>query len=108
MSSDDFQAHNNAGDAPLMVRGVSLRQVARTLHGLSSRVIKIEERRDTGIHMLVYRIDVAGQRRSFCITVSAEPLESIADLYPEAAAWEQALQQRGSVRFVSAHHQGAD
>lgn len=87
-------------DTPLVARGVSLRQIARTLYGLNSRVTHIAKLRSENTDMLVYTFDVAGQRQSFSIPITAEPVESIADLYPETAVWERDLSDDPTIRFA--------
>lgn len=91
--------HSGYRDALLVLRGVSLRQVARTLHGLHSCVTAIEEQWDGETHILIYTFNVAGQHQSFTVPITAEPVESIADLYPETAVWEQELTDRAVIRL---------
>ncbi len=73
------------------------RQVAHTLHGLQSRLVSLVYAYHAGQPVLVYTFEVAGKEASFPIVVAPEMLESISDLYPEAAAVEQALGEIGLV-----------
>jgi hypothetical protein len=48
--------------------------------------------------MLVYTFDVAGDVQPFHLPITGEPIESIADLYPNADRFEQELCRIG-LRF---------
>ena len=78
-------------------RGLTPRQVAQTIHGLHSRLVSLVYVYHAGQPVLVYTFEVAGKVESFSIVVAPEELESISDLYPEAAALEQALGRSGLV-----------
>ena len=84
------------GRQGLLLRGLTPRQVARTIHGLGSRLVSLVYAYHAGQPVLVYTFEVAGRAASFR-TVVPEVLESISDLYPEAAALEQALGEIGLV-----------
>ena len=73
------------------------RQVAHTIHGLQSRLVSLVYAYHAGQPVLVYTFEVARKVESFPIVVEGEMLESISDLYPEAAALEQALSASGLV-----------
>jgi hypothetical protein len=49
---------------------------------------------------LRYRFEVAGKLQDFAVAVRAETLISIVDLYPEARAFEQALERQHGIRFL--------
>ena len=85
------------GQQGLLLRGLTPRQVARTIHGLHSRLVSLVYAYDVGQPVLVYTFEVAGKVESFRTVVVPEELESISDLYPEAAALEQALGPIGLV-----------
>ena len=85
------------GQQVLPFRGVTPRQVAQTIHGLHSRLVSLVYAYHAGQPVLVYAFEVAGKVESFPIVVAPETLESISDLYPEAAALEQALGELGLV-----------
>ena len=81
----------------LPLRGLTPRHVAQTLHGLHSRLVSLNYAYNAGQPVLVYTFEVAGKVESFRTAVVREELESISDLYPEAAAPEEALGQIGLV-----------
>ena len=85
------------GQHGLPLRGVTPRQVAQTIHGLHSRLVSLVYAYHAGQPVLVYTFEVAGKVEKFPIVVAPEMLESISDLYPEAAALEQALGKIGLV-----------
>ena len=85
------------GRQALLLRGLTPRQVARTIHGLGSRLVSLVYAYHAGQPVLVYTFDVCGRVASFRTVVAPEVLESISDLYPEAAALEQALGEIGLV-----------
>jgi len=101
MASDDQYAENRqlaaAAHGPL--RELTPHQIAVMIRGLDSRLAGIDYDDSTSEPVLVYRFDVAGRQEAFAVAVAAGPLMSIADLYPEADAYEHVLQQRFGLRF---------
>jgi hypothetical protein len=97
----DKRIHSQPGPSAdqqgLPLRGLTPRHVAQALHGLHSRVVSLVYAYHAGQPELVYTFEVAGKVESFRTAVVPEELESISDLYPEAAALEQAL---GSIGLV--------
>ena len=85
------------GQHGLPLRGVTPRQVAHTIHGLHSRLVSLVYAYHAGQPVLVYTFEVAGKVETFPIVVAPEMLESISDLFPEAAALEQALGATGVI-----------
>lgn len=93
-SDPEEQVHRpEQASAPL--KGFSPRQVAKLIRALDSRLASIEYERRAGEPVLTYTFEVAGKAQPFDIAVTSEALESIVDLYPDAAAHEQQLGQFG-------------
>ena len=91
------QAGPQDSQPELPLRGLTPRQVAQTIHGLHSRLVSLVSAYHAEQPVLVYTFEVAGKVASFPLVVAPEMLESISDLYPEAAAQEQALSAAGLV-----------
>ena len=86
-----------AGQHGLPLRGLTPRHVAQTIYGLRGRLVSLVYTDHNGQRALVYTFEVAGKVESFRTAVVPEELESISDLYPEAAVLEHALGQIGLV-----------
>ena len=98
--ASEGQLHEHlVSDEPLLL-GVSVRRVAGAIRDLDSRLIGIELRSGTAESLLVYTFAVAGKTQAFRVPITSETVDSIADLYPEAAAREQELQRQIGVTFA--------
>jgi hypothetical protein len=82
-----------------MAESPSPLQVAKLVRQLDSRLASIvgEEKEDK--LTLAYTFTVAGSTHVFAIDVEGKTVVSIADLYPTAAAFEQALSQQWGLVF---------
>jgi hypothetical protein len=98
---DPSQSHSRhlESDEPLL-DGVSVRRIAEAIRSLDSRLIGIEPGGSAVAPLLVYTFAVAGKTQAFRLPIGAETVDSIADLYPEAAAREQELQRQIGVTFA--------
>jgi hypothetical protein len=92
MAQDSSDAQERS---PQVLRQFSPRQVALLIRALDSRLISIDYQPGADEGLLSYTFEVAGRQQTFRLAVPRDALESIADLYPEAAAHEQNLGQRG-------------
>lgn len=99
-SPNDSATSSHVADN-LELDGISLRQVARVIHGLNSRLLSVTEQWRGATLVLVYTFDVAGKQQSFCVPISGVTIESIADLFPEATAQEQAVRLRHGLTFTT-------
>jgi hypothetical protein len=101
MASDDLYAAERrpAATAHGPLRELTSRQIAVMIRGLDSRLAGIDYDGSASEPVLVYRFDVAGRQEAFAVAAVAGSLMSISDLYPEADAYERALQQRFGLRF---------
>jgi hypothetical protein len=88
-----------AGDEQLY-QGLPPRLIARLIRSLDSRLVDMSYEQGTDGPVLRYRFEVAGKLQDFAVAVRAETLVSIVDLYPEARAFEQALEQQHGIRFL--------
>ena len=95
----ESQPQHPESDDPLLC-GVSVRRIAGAIRSLDSRLIGIEPGGSAVAPLLVYTFAVAGKRQAFRLPIGAETVDSIADLYPEAAAREQELQRQIGVTFA--------
>jgi hypothetical protein len=91
------QSGPTVGQRGLLLSGLTPRHVARTIHGLQSRLVSLVYAYDAGQPVLVYTCEVCGKVEAFRTVVDPNVLESISDLYPEAAALERALGRIGLV-----------
>lgn len=85
-----------------LLRGQSPRVIATVIRGLDSRLAGIEYEAAADEPALTYTFEVAGMRRAFRLAVAPPPLESLVDLFPEAAACERQLSERFGLRFEPA------
>lgn len=88
-----------AGDDQLY-QGLPPRLIARLIRSLDSRLVDVVYEQGADGPILRYRFEVAGKLQDFAVAVRAETLISIVDLYPEARAFEQALEQQYGIRFL--------
>jgi hypothetical protein len=77
------------------IDGLSPRALAQLIRGLDSRLTAITCEQRDGEKLLIYTFDVAGKVQSFHMPLTPAAIESIADLYPDAAAHEQELSRLG-------------
>lgn len=83
------------------IHSLSPRLIAALIRSLDSQLADIAYERSADEAILIYTFEVAGMRRSFRVGVQTECLESIVDLYPEAAAHEHALSATTGLCFES-------
>lgn len=102
---DDVANPFGAGD-PLL-RDMSPHTIASLIRSLDSRLLGIEYDDTGGVPVLSYRFEIAGRVEVFPVLVRSPDLPSIVDLYPEAAAREQALQHQRGLTFRSPDVPGA-
>jgi len=79
--------------------GLSPRRVAGLIRALDSRLVGIEYDASGEAPTLVYIFELAGIIRQFAMAVRPGTLNSIADLYPEAAAYERDIERRCGLAF---------
>ncbi len=82
-----------------LLRMFSPRQLAMLIRSLDSRLTDIGYEQSAGESVLVYTFEVAGKHQTFRLVVRPGALESIIELYPEAAAWEQELLSKFGLVF---------
>ncbi len=89
-------------DQPLLSQ-LSPFQVAQMIRALDSRLIGIEEDAVQGEELaLVYSFAVAGRIQRFHISITGAAIPSIAALYPAAQGFENDLEQRLGLVFLTA------
>jgi len=88
------------GPAPRL-NGVTPAQVASFMLDVGGRLVNLDGRADAGHPLVVYTFDVAGKQQSFEVAVSDGAVESIAQLFPDAAHPEAALHERLGITFTS-------
>jgi hypothetical protein len=86
------------GPSPRL-NGITPAQVASFMLDVGGRLVGLDARRDAGHPLVVYTFDVAGKRQSFEVAVRDGAVESIAQLFPEAAHPEAALHERLGITF---------
>ena len=82
-----------------LIHELSPERIARMIRGLDSRLIDITYDHRSDAPVLTYRFEVAGRQQTFPVVVDPAMLVSIADLYPEAATLERALQREFGLLF---------
>jgi hypothetical protein len=95
---DDSQHERPQQEIPLLF-GISPHEMAGAIRSLDSKLVGIEIDQSAA-RMLIYTFTVGGKRQAFRLPIGTAPLESIADLYPEAAAREQELQRQYGLAFA--------
>ena len=88
----------SAGPAPRL-NGVTPAQVASFMLDVGGRLVELDARADAGHPLVVYTFDVAGKQQSFEVAVRDGAVESIAQLFPEAAHPEASLHERLGITF---------
>lgn len=83
-----------------LYQGLPPRLIARLIRSLDSRLVDMVYEQGAEGSVLRYRFEVAGKVQDFAVAVRADTLTSIVDLYPEARAFEQALEQQHGIRFL--------
>lgn len=73
----------------------SPRRLAKTIRSLDSRLVSVVYEVHDGKPILIYTFEMAGKRQSFHVAATPSAIESICDLYPEAATFEHALGRHG-------------
>ena len=81
------------------LNGVTPAQVASFMLDVGGRLIALDARDDADRPLVVYTFDVAGKRQSFEVAVGGGAVESIAQLFPEAAHPEAVLHERLGITF---------
>jgi hypothetical protein len=107
VGSDEMDAHDpdareqfhSASQENLLVRTLSPRQLAVLIRSLDSRLTNIDYEQSADQPVLVYTFEVAGKSQTFRLVVRPESIESIIELYPEAAVWEQELLRQFGLVF---------
>ena len=87
------------GQKVTQLRMFSPYQIALLIRNLDSKLINIEYKQAAEERCLVYQFAVAGRVRAFPVPLNATTLDSIADLYPAALAFEQKLQDQWGLVF---------
>ncbi|HEU5012718.1 MAG TPA: hypothetical protein VFT66_09255 [Roseiflexaceae bacterium] len=88
----------NAQSVPLL-RTMSAHHLAEFIRNLDSKLVDMQLEEYEGNRTLTYIFEVAGKTHTFRLLITADVLESIADLYPAARPYEQALQQQQHLMF---------
>jgi Ni,Fe-hydrogenase III component G len=86
------------GAAPRL-GGVTPAQVARFILGLDGCLVSLDARREGEADVVVYTFAVASKEQSFVAPVRDRAVESIASVFPEAAAREAELRDRHGIQF---------
>lgn len=82
-----------------MAHPLNPHKIAQTIRSLDSRLLAIELDENDGQPRLVYRYEVAGRIEPFYIPITTLPVDSIAELYPEALAYEKELSECYGIEF---------
>jgi hypothetical protein len=95
------QASNGPTDVRSSPRlnGVTPAQVASFMLDVGGRLVDLDARAEGDRPLVVYTFDVAGKQQSFEVAVRDGAVESIAQLFPEAACPEAELHQRLGITF---------
>jgi hypothetical protein len=88
----------SVGPAPRL-NGVTPAQVAHFMLDVGGRLVGLEAHADAGHPLVVYTFEVAGKQQSFEVAVRDGAVQSIAQLFPEAADPEAALHERLGITF---------
>jgi hypothetical protein len=94
-----------SSDGPTSVRqsarldGITPAQVASFMLDVGGHLVGLDARADADHPLVVYTFDVAGKQQSFEVAVRDGAVESIAQLFPEAAHREAALHERLGITF---------
>lgn len=83
------------------LRMFSPHQIAFLIRSLDSQLLRIEHEQWGDERFLLYVFAVAGKVQAFQVALGTETLDSIADLYPAALAFEQKLQDQWGLVFLS-------
>jgi hypothetical protein len=102
LSPDDSRPNadpaGSTGPSPRL-NGITPAQVASFMLDVGGRLVGLDARGDAGHPLVVYTFDVVGKRQSFEVAVRDGAVESIAQLFPEAADPEAALHERLGISF---------
>lgn len=104
MTSAQFDANRGGDDAAPdggmpRLNGVTPAQVARFILGLGGSLVSLDARKEGEADILVYTFAVASKEQSFVAPVRDRAVESIASVFPEAAAREADLRDRHGILF---------
>jgi arylformamidase len=105
MSTEQPNPHSAAaptGSDAVELRALSPRTVAALIRALDSRLVEIASDPGASQLTLCYSFEVAGNVQTFRISPPSTTLNSISDLYPQAAIHEQALRQQFGLTFLPA------
>lgn len=89
---------SSVGPSPRL-NGVTPAQVASFMLDVGGLLVSLDARADAGHPLVVYTFEVAGKQQSFEVAVQDGAVESIAQLFPEAAHPEAALHERLGITF---------
>jgi hypothetical protein len=104
MSQADGGPHSTSdGSAsvgpPPRLNGITPTQVASFMLDVGGRLVGLDSGADAHHPLVVYTFEVAGKQQSFEVAVRDGVVESIAQLFPEAAHPEAALHERLGIAF---------
>ena len=81
------------------LNGVTPAQVASFMLDVGGRLVGLDARADGDRALVVYTFDVAGKQQAFEVAAHDGAVQSIAQLFPEAARPEAALHERLGITF---------
>jgi hypothetical protein len=104
MASAQFDSHRGSGDAGPVgklphLNGVTPAQVARFILGVGGCLVSLDTRKEGEANVVVYTFAAASKEQSFVAPVRDRAVESIASVFPEAAAREAELRDRHGIHF---------